>query len=104
MSVAAKINRLFDVMHRWGEPAMTTEAAAAGISARVPITATYLDRLRAGADLNPTTSELTAIAEFFGVSAAYLLSDRPDIEDQLTLLETMRDAPRVFNCRRLGGQ
>jgi len=36
------------------------------------------------------------------VSPEYLTEDRPDIEDQLTRLELMRDAPRVFECRRLG--
>lgn len=102
--LSRKINRLFEVMHRRNEPAMSTEAAAAGIVERtgVSIDPAYLDRLRSGAGSTPNHAELIAIAEFFGVSPGYLTEDRPDIEDQLTLLEIMRDGPRVFECRRLG--
>ncbi|MCT7364004.1 hypothetical protein A7G45_31455 [Mycolicibacterium llatzerense] len=103
-SLSAKINRLFEVMHRRDEPAMSTEAAAAGIVERTGVTIdpAYLGRLRSGAESAPKISELMAIASFFGVSSEYLTEDRADIEDQLTLLELMRDGPRVFECRRLG--
>lgn len=103
-ALSAKLNRLFDVMHRRDAPPMSTEAAAAGITAQtgVGISAAYLSELRAGAGREPSVDELVAIAEFFGVSSPYLTGDRPDIEDQLTLLELMRDGPRVFECRRLG--
>lgn len=103
-ALSAKINRLFEVMHRRDEPVMSTEAAAAGIVERTSVTidAAYLGRLRSGTESTPSLEELMAIARFFGVSPEYLTEDRPDIEDQLTLLEMMRDAPRVFECRRLG--
>lgn len=102
--LSAKINRLFEVVHRRGEPAMSTEAAAAGIVERtgVAIDAADLGRLRSGVGSMPSLVELVAIAGFFGVPPQYLTEDRPDIEDQLTRLEMMRDAPRVFECRRLG--
>lgn len=103
-TVSAKINRLFEVMHRQGEPAMSTEAAAAGIAERTGVTIdpAYLGRLRSETESAATRDELVAIASFFGVSPEYLTEDRPDIEDQLTRLELVRDAPRVFECRRLG--
>lgn len=102
-NVAAKIDRLFEVIHRRGERPMSTDAAAEGISTQmgVEIDAAYLRELRAGTVTTPSVAELRAIATFFGVSPEYLTDDRPDIEDQLTLLELMRDSPRVFNCRRL---
>jgi len=102
-NVAAKINRLFEVMHRRGEDAMSTDAAAQSISTQtgVEIGGAYLRELRAGTVTTPSVAELRAIATFFGFSPEYLTDDRPDIEDQLTLLELMRDSPRVFNCRRL---
>lgn len=105
-TLSAKINRLFEVMHRRGEPAMSTEVAAAGIVDRtgVAVDPAYLGRLRSGAESAPSVAELTVIAKFFGVSPEYLTEDRPDIDDQLTLLETMRDGPRVFECRRLDTQ
>ncbi|MCT7372649.1 helix-turn-helix domain-containing protein [Mycolicibacterium llatzerense] len=103
-ALSAKINRLFEVMHRRDEPAMSTEAAAAGIleSTGVTIDPAYLGRLRSGAESTPSLAELTAIAKFFGVSAEYLTEDRPDIEDQLTTLESLRDGARLFACRREG--
>ncbi|WP_236737436.1 helix-turn-helix domain-containing protein [Mycolicibacterium llatzerense] len=103
-AVSEKIARLFEVMHRRDEPAMSPEAAAAGIVERtgVVIDSAYLGQLRSGAESAPSLAELMAIAKFFGVSPEYLTEDRPDIEDQLTLLEMMRDGPRVFECRRLG--
>lgn len=96
-ALSAKIERLFEVMHRRDQPALSTEAAAAGITARTHVTidAGYLRQLRAGTGPEPSTAQLTAIAVFFGVSPAYLIEDRPDIEDQLTLLEAIRDAPRA---------
>lgn len=83
---------------------MSTAAAAEGITAQtgVAIGAAYLSELRAGIGPAPSAAELMAISKFFGVSPEYLIEDRPDIGDQLTLLELMRDAPRVFECRRLG--
>lgn len=101
---AAKINRLFEVMHRKGEPPMSTNAAANGILTQTgaAISPAYLDQLRAGTVAEPSAADLTAIAQFFGVLPAYLTEDRPDIERQLSLLELMRDASRMFACRRQG--
>lgn len=91
-------------MRRRDGPPMSTAAAADGITSQtgVAISAAYLSELRAGTGRVPSVDELVAIAAFFGVSSSYLTDDRPDIEDQLTLLELIRDSPRVYECRRLG--
>lgn len=80
-NVAAKIDRLFEVMHRQDERPMSTDAAAEGISTQtgVEIDAPYLRELRAGTVTTPTVADLRAIATFFGVSPEYLTDDRPDI-------------------------
>lgn len=103
-TLAAKINRLFEVMHRKGELPMSTAAAANGILTQTgaAISPAYLDQLRSGTVTEPSAPDLTAIAQFFGVPTEYLTEGRPDIERQLSLLEQMRDASRVFACRRQG--
>lgn len=93
---AARINRLFDVMHKRAEPPLSTSLAAAAITAEtgVQFSTDQLESLRAGQGAIPADAELTAIAKFFGISARYLLTPGPhnDIEAQLNLLEAMRDA------------
>lgn len=93
--IAARINRLFDVMHKRAEPPLSTSAAAAAITAEtgVQFSTDQLERLRTGQGAIPADAELTAIATFFGISARYLLTPgpHPDIEAQLNLLEAMRD-------------
>ena len=94
--VAARINRLFDVMHKRAEPPLSTSAAAAAITVEtgVPLSPDALESVRAGQGSIPEDSELVAIAQFFGISPRYLVSagPHPDIEAQLNLLEAMRDA------------
>lgn len=96
VSHATKINRLFEVMHKRGEPPVSTRAAAEAISDQsgVHIGVEDLEALRSGDKTDPTTAELSAIARFFGVSERYLLSAGPvaDIEAQLGLLRGLRDA------------
>jgi hypothetical protein len=94
--LAAKINRLFHVMHKRDAPPLTTAAAAAAITAKSgdPISADRLEKLRSGDDdAVPVLDELVAIATHFGVSPRYLTTAEPtpDIDAQLDLLEAMRD-------------
>jgi transcriptional regulator with XRE-family HTH domain len=93
-AVPAKIGRLFAVMHRRGEPELSNQLAAEGITATtgVDISAEYLQQLRCGEISNPSASHLRAIAEYFGVPADYLITDLPDMERQLSMLKILRDA------------
>lgn len=101
--LASKINLLFDVMHKRGEPAVSTDTAAAAISARsgVPMSAVDLARLRSGDKIDATEDELRAIASFFGVAERYLLTAGPvpEIDASLSRLRALRDA----GVRRSGG-
>ncbi|PQM49158.1 Nucleoid-associated protein EspR [Mycobacterium talmoniae] len=103
--LALKINRLFGVMHKHGEPPLTTEAAAELISAQtgVRLSAADLARLRSGEAMDAAVAELRAIATFFGVPASFLTTSGtdPDLDAQLNLLRAMRDAgvQNVHMCR-----
>lgn len=94
--LAAKLNKLFDTMHPRGTAPVSNYAAAKGIEDKtgVSITAQYLGQLRAGKKRNPTMQHLRAIADYFGISASYLLEPGPNehIESQLEVLRVMRDA------------
>lgn len=94
--LAEKLNRLFGVMRKPGQPPLSNAAAAEAITAKtgVAISAAYLWQLRTGAKTNPTISHLRAIAEYFGVPASYLIDegDPNGIGEQLATLQTFRDA------------
>ncbi|WP_157681619.1 hypothetical protein [Mycobacterium sp. JS623] len=95
--MAGKIGRLFEVMHKRDAPPMSSAAAAAAITAKsgVPVSAARLEALRSGDnDVAATNTELAAIATGFGVSPTYLTTagPTPDIDAQLDLLQTLRDA------------
>ncbi|MEE3755252.1 helix-turn-helix domain-containing protein [Mycobacterium intracellulare] len=94
--LAAKLNTLFDMMHPRGGAPLSNYAAARGIEQKtgVSITPQYLGQLRAGKKRNPTMKHVKAIAEFFGVSARYLLEPgrNAEIESQLEMLRAMREA------------
>ncbi len=93
--LAAKINRLFEVMRRPSEPPLSNAAAAEAItrSTGTSISAAYMWQLRSGVKSNPTVQHLQAIAQFFGVPASYLIDNGADesIESQLRLLQAMKD-------------
>lgn len=94
--LSARLNRLFDVMHKASAPAISNTAAAAAITRQsdVQISSEKLGQLRAGTKREATSQQLSAIAEFFGVPAHYLLDPEDDetIDSELTLLEALRDA------------
>lgn len=94
--LAEKLNRLFGVMRKPGQPPLSNAAAAEAITAKtgVAISAAYLWQLRTGVKSNPTIAHLRAIAEYFGVPASYLIDegDPNGIGEQLATLQTFRDA------------
>lgn len=94
--LAAKINRLFEIMRKPTESPLSNAAAAEAITAKtgVSISSAYLWQLRSGMKTNPTIAHLRAIATYFGVPASYLIDTGtdPNIDAQLSLLQTLRDA------------
>lgn len=93
--LAARLNKLFEIMRRPDTPPLSNAAAAAAITTQtgVSISPAYLWQLRSGVKDNPTVQHLRAIAEFFGVPASYLIDRDPDaqIDAQLNLLQALRD-------------
>lgn len=93
--LAARLNKLFELMRKAGAPALSNAAAAAAITDKtgVPISPAYLWQLRSGIKTNPTVAHLRAIAEFFGVPPSYLIDSGTDpaIDAQLNLLQALRD-------------
>lgn len=94
--LGARLNKLFEVMHRPSAPPLSNAAAATAITEKtgVSISPAYLWQLRNGVKDNPTVQHLRAIAEFFGVPASYLIDRDPDpqIDAQLNLLQALRDS------------
>ena len=94
--LARRINRLFDVMHKRTAPPASTSAAAAAITARgaIRVSPTSLERLRSASGVASSHAELTAIAEFFGVSPSYLtnVAAGNPIDAQFDILRALRDA------------
>ncbi|BCZ24072.1 helix-turn-helix transcriptional regulator [Mycobacterium senriense] len=93
--LAARLNKLFELMRKAGTPPLSNAAAAAAITDKtgVPISPAYLWQLRSGLKTNPTVAHLRAIADYFGVPPSYLV-DRgtdPAIDAQLNLLQALRD-------------
>src|SRR5690348_17042679 len=95
-SLAAKLDRLFRSFRRpqGGEYSYEVVARALRTRGGPTISATYLWQLRTGRRDNPTKAHLEAIADYFGVSAAYFFDDAAAerVEAQLQLLTAMRDA------------
>src|SRR5262245_63976770 len=95
-SIAHKLDRLFRQIRPAGQAEFSYMAVAEAIRARqgISISHTYIWQLRTGRRANPTVQHLTALAFFFGVPVAYFLDDdvAKNVDDQLELLSTLRDA------------
>ena len=95
-TLAAKLDRLFKVVHPPDRDEYTHEEVATALRERggPTISATYLWQLRKGVRDNPTKKHLEALADFFGVSPAYFFDDEAAerIDAELQLLVAMRDA------------
>ncbi|RFZ01148.1 Nucleoid-associated protein EspR [Mycobacterium marinum] len=94
--LSQKLNKLFEIMRRPNEPALSHAAAAEAITNKtgVSISPAYLWQLRTGVKTNPTVTHLQAIARYFGVPASYLIDSGIDaeVDAQLNLLQALRDS------------
>ncbi|TDZ86130.1 Nucleoid-associated protein EspR [Mycobacteroides salmoniphilum] len=105
--LAAKVNELFDTMHKKSKAQLSNYAAAKGIEelTKVSITPQYLSQIRAGEKTNISVVKLRAIAEYFGIPASYLIESGTDerIKSQLEMLRVFRDAGVVDIATRVAG-
>jgi len=107
LTLAEKLNHLFETIHPPGRPEFSSEDVAEGIRARggPTISATYIWQLRKGLRDNPTKKHLEALADFFGVTPAYFFDEEAAerIEAELKLLAALRDAPVRHVALRASG-
>ncbi len=105
-TLAERLDRLFRTVQPARRTEYTYEEVASAIRERgVMISHTYIWQLRKGIRDNPTKRHLEALAEFFGVNAAYFLDDEAAhrIDEQLDLLAALRDnAVRSMALRAAG--
>ena len=94
-TLASKIDHLFEIV-RPAKGEYTHEQVAKAIEDRggPTISASYLWQLRKGLRDNPTMKHLEALADFFGVPAAYFFDDAQAerIDAELALLASLRDS------------
>jgi transcriptional regulator with XRE-family HTH domain len=95
---ADRLNRLFEAIHPPGaEGPLSNQQVVRTLRARgTDISAPYLSQLRTGARQRPAERVVEALAEFFGIHAAYLLGTVPAynsaIDIELDWLILGRDA------------
>lgn len=96
--LAYKLDRLFQTVRpEGGRKEYTAEEVAAALRERggPTISGSYVWQLRRGVKDNPTKRHLEALADFFGVPAAYFFDDgelAARVDAELRLLASMRDA------------
>ncbi|MCE7009790.1 XRE family transcriptional regulator [Kibdelosporangium philippinense] len=95
-TLAAKIDKLFQIVRRPDGEQYTNEevAAACREATGESFSATYLWQLRTGRRDNPTKRHMEALAEFFDVPVAYFFDDDQgkQIHAELELLGALRNA------------
>ncbi|GGX12845.1 hypothetical protein GCM10010297_37870 [Streptomyces malachitofuscus] len=98
-TLAQKLNRLFATVRSKDGPEFSNEHVAAAIRRTgVAISQSYIWQLRKGSKLNPTLRHLQALADFFGVPAAYFFDDdvAQRVESQLhRLIEEQNKLARL---------
>ncbi|WP_405900021.1 helix-turn-helix domain-containing protein [Streptomyces sp. NBC_00727] len=93
-SLADRLNHLFATVGPDSGQEYSNEYVAAAIrKAGVPISQSYIWQLRKRRKENPTLRHLQALADFFGVPAAYFFDNgvARRVEDQLTALRAEQD-------------
>jgi transcriptional regulator with XRE-family HTH domain len=95
LDLAAKLERLFTVIHPPERGPYSNREVAAAIRDRyqVSISDNYLSMLRAGHRTNPTLRHVQALARFFGVDPNYFFDtdEAIKIDEQLDVIAAMRD-------------
>ncbi|WP_405590202.1 XRE family transcriptional regulator [Streptomyces sp. NBC_01190] len=95
-TLAAKVERLFDVVRRPDGERYTNEqvAQACRDSTGESFSTTYLWQLRTGKRDNPTKRHLEALAQFFQVPPAYFFDDEQSakLDEEIALLGALREA------------
>ncbi|MCV7076033.1 XRE family transcriptional regulator [Mycobacterium szulgai] len=102
-TLADRLNKLFAVMHRAGEPPLSNAAATEAMTRRSGVSFSHndLEQWRAGMRIDATSEQLEAIAKFFGVPTVYLTDPTDEVVDaQLNVLRAMRDSGGVVQCHR----
>lgn len=91
---AARLNRLFDTVHPPGRgPHTSAEVITALKIEGITMSAPYLSQLRSGNRTNPSSTTMTALANFFRIKPAYFTDDEyyEKLDKELDWLAGMRD-------------
>lgn len=98
-SLADKLNHLFTSVTPRGGQEYSNEQVAAAIAAKgnVTISQSYIWQLRKSKKDNPTLKHLQALADFFGVPAAYFFNEQvaDRVNQQLQDLKTEQEPSRA---------
>ena len=91
---SARLNRLFDTVYPPGRGPHTSAEVIAALKAEgVTMSAPYLSQLRSGNRTNPSSTTMTALANFFRIKPAYFTDDEyyEKLDKELSWLLVMRD-------------
>lgn len=95
-TLADRINHLFEVIHPAGRKPYSNDEVAARLAEQggPTVSGTYLWQLRTGRRDNPTKRHLEALADFFGVPAAYFFDAdvARKVDSDLDTLRRLREA------------
>lgn len=110
ISLAHKVNRLFEFYHRRGEPQVDVQSVAVVLGQKLDrqIDPNYLSAIRAGSVAEGEVDRriLVALCEFFGVDEEYLteVAGRDiDIDQRLRLWILVRDKGLGYFAARANG-
>lgn len=112
ISLAHKVNRLFDFYHRRGEPQVDVQSVAVVLGQKLDrqVDPDYLTALREGSIAQSEADQqiLDALCEFFGVDKKYLteIAGRDidiDIDQRLRLWIIVRDKGLDYFAARANG-
>ncbi|MEZ0053012.1 hypothetical protein ABIA30_004037 [Mycobacterium sp. MAA66] len=97
LTVADRINRLFDVFRRRDESEQSVEAVAESISAIIEhkVAPTYIRQLRSDPTVDADPHVMAGLARHFGVPGEYLTTwgrRADEVDKQLRFLVAARDA------------
>ncbi len=91
---SARLNRLFETVYPPGRGPHTSAEVIAALKAEgVTMSAPYLSQLRSGNRTNPSSTTMTALANFFRIKPEYFTNDvyYEKLDQELTWLANMRD-------------